>query len=65
MARSPKLNRRQFIRGGSAGLGALAGLSVAGGAMPAYPQAFGALKETDAIVARRKRYLETLQKILP
>jgi dienelactone hydrolase len=65
MARSPKLNRRQFIRGGTAGLGALAGMSLPGSAVPAYPQASAAFQEDDAVLARRKRYLETLQKILP
>ena len=34
MTKSPNLNRREFIQGGTAGLAALAGMSMAGGSMP-------------------------------
>src|SRR5208283_2536032 len=65
MAKSLNLNRRKFIQGGTAGLAALAGISVANGSPSPNAQSTEALKDSDVVLARRKGYLETLQKILP
>ena len=66
MAKTPNLNRREFIQGGTAGLAALAGMSMAGSSNPGKRPNYGsASKGSDAVLERRKRYLETLQKILP
>jgi len=65
MAKSPNLNRREFIQGGTASLAVLAGVSIAGGPESASAQSTGLLKESDGVLERRKRYLETLQQILP
>ena len=65
MAKSPNLNRREFIQGGTAGLAALAGMGMAGGSMSANAQSTRRVEGSDAVLERRKRYLETLQKILP
>jgi dienelactone hydrolase len=64
MLKSPNLNRREFIQGGTAGLAALAGLSMAGESK-LDPQTIGAHEGPDLVLERRKGYLETLQKILP
>jgi dienelactone hydrolase len=65
MLKSPNLNRRRFIKGGTAGLVALAGIGVPNGSPSGNAQTAGGLKSPDAVLERRKRYLETLQEILP
>ena len=65
MPRGLNINRREFIQGGTAGLAALAGMSMAGGAKFAQPLSIGVGEDADVVLERRKRYLETLQKILP
>jgi len=65
MANGLNLNRRKFIQGGTAGFAALAGMSVAGDPKSANTQSTEVLKDSDAVLQRRKGYLETLQKILP
>jgi dienelactone hydrolase len=65
MEKDSNLNRREFIRAGTSGLAALAGMSVAGSSNPALAQAAGVENESAAVLERRRRYLETLQKILP
>ncbi|HEV2379063.1 MAG TPA: alpha/beta fold hydrolase [Terriglobia bacterium] len=65
MAKSPKLNRREFMRDGTSGLAALAGMNMAGATKFADAQSTEVLKGSDVVLERRKRYLETLQEILP
>ena len=65
MAKTANLNRRKFIQGGTAGLAALAGISVAGDSKSSNTQTTELLKAPDTVLERRKRYLETLQQILP
>ena len=65
MRTSPNLSRRKFIKGGTAGLVALAGIGVPDGSLSANAQTTSGLKTPDAVLERRKRYLETLQEILP
>lgn len=65
MPKKPNLNRREFIQGGTAGLAALAGMRMEGGLKSANAQATAMPKVSDVVLARRKRYLETLQEILP
>ncbi|MGD0225475.1 MAG: hypothetical protein ABSF71_24370 [Terriglobia bacterium] len=65
MTKGPNLNRREFIQGGTAGLAAIAGMSVGEASKAANTQSASALMESDAVLERRKRYLETLQEILP
>jgi hypothetical protein len=65
VAKNPNLTRREFIEGGTASLAALAGMSRSDGSKPENAQSAIALKESDIVLARRKRYLETLQQILP
>ena len=59
------MNRRKFIEGGTAGLAALAGMIGADSSTLAIAQNSGVHERPDLVLERRKRYLETLQKILP
>ena len=65
MTKPQNLNRREFIQGGTAGLAALAGMGMASGSVSGSAETTMALEGSGALLERRKRYLETLQKILP
>ena len=65
MGKRSDLNRREFIQGGTAGLAAIAGMHAAGASKTGIAQSESAPKESEAVLERRKRYLETLQEILP
>ena len=65
MKKNPNLNRREFIQGGTTGLAALAGMGLVGNPNSGNGQPNAALPASDAVLDRRKGYLETLQKILP
>lgn len=65
MAKSPSVNRREFIQGGTAGLATLAGMGAARGVVPANAESTRMPDGTDVVLERRKQYLEILQRILP
>lgn len=64
MGQSTNVNRREFIKGGTASLAALS-LTLAAGSKAPGKETENGQTESDAVLERRRRYLETLQQILP
>ena len=65
MKKNAHLTRREFLEGGTAGFAALTGMLSPGGLKLASASPAAASAESDAVLARRKQYLETLREILP
>ena len=65
MKKGTRLNRREFIGGGTAGIAALAGITLVGDTKLASARSTVVNTAPDAVLARRKGYLKTLQEILP